>query len=110
VLVVALVLPKVAVQVKAAAPPTTTETIVRKALLSFLNDDSGEPKMMMRERVKRTRANEKQKKQVFCKEKINCKKKTEKREGRSSKKAKFFTRKKGENDESIKKSSCQRMN
>jgi hypothetical protein len=51
VLVVALVLPKVAVQVKAAAPPTTTETIVRKALLSFLND-SGEPKMMMRERVK----------------------------------------------------------
>ena len=50
--VVALVLPKVAARVKAAAPPTTTETIVRKALLSFLNDYSGEPKMMMRERVK----------------------------------------------------------
>jgi hypothetical protein len=38
VLVVALVLPKVAAQVKAAAPPTTTtETIVLKALLSFLH-------------------------------------------------------------------------
>ena len=80
----------------------STPLLSKRRLRRTKNDDAGESKTNEGKR--------KAEKTSFLQGKNQLQKKTEKREGRSSKKAKFFTRKKGENDESIKKSSCQRMN